>query len=401
MSSPSHITVTDAPHPAVRWFLSLVLMTFLAASAAPTPMYHLYQQSWHFSATMLTLIFAVYPFTLLISLLILGSLSDHIGRKPVIFAALMLEIISMVLFINADGIAGLLIARVIQGLATGIATSVLAAALFDSDHEKGPLFNSISPLVGLAAGGLGASILVEYAPMPLHLTYWGMTGIMVIQALMVWGLPETAKRQPGALKSLHPRIAVPVAARQAMLQIAPANIAAWALGGFTLSLAPSLITAATGLTSSLNGGIAVAVLTLAGAVSVVTLRTKNAAWVLRLGTATQASGVAVILVAINSGQLWLFFLGFLIAGAGFGSSFLGSVRTLVPLAAPHQRAGLMSAFYVMSYLAFSVPALMAGTMVRQVGLITTANGYGTALIALAIVALTGQIRRRNATCIAK
>ncbi|AUG51345.1 MFS transporter [Thalassospira marina] len=401
MSTPANPPVSEAPNPAVRWFLSLVLVTFLAASATPTPMYHLYQEDWHFSATMLTLIFAIYPFTLLISLLVLGSLSDHIGRKPVIFAALILEILSMALFINAGSVSDLLLARVVQGFATGIATSVLAAALFDSDHHKGPLANSISPLIGLAAGALISSILVEYAPMPLHLSYWCLSALMAIQALMVWGLPETAKRQRGALKSLMPRISVPVAARQAMLEIVPSNIASWALGGFALSLAPSLIATATGSTSSLNGGIAVAVLTLAGAASVMIFRTKNPEPVLRFGTVTQATGIALILVAINSAQLWLVFAGFLVAGIGFGASFLGAVRTLVPLAAPHQRAGLMAAFYIMSYLAFSVPALLAGTMVRAAGLINTANGYGMILIALAAIALTGQIRRRNATCAAK
>ncbi|PKR53598.1 MFS transporter [Thalassospira marina] len=401
MSTPANPPVSEAPNPAVRWFLSLVLVTFLAASATPTPMYHLYQEDWHFSATMLTLIFAIYPFTLLISLLVLGSLSDHIGRKPVIFAALVLEILSMALFINAGSVSDLLLARVVQGFATGIATSVLAAALFDSDHHKGPLANSISPLIGLAAGALISSILVEYAPMPLHLGYWCLSALMAIQALMVWGLPETAKRQHGALKSLMPRISVPVAARQAMLEIVPSNIASWALGGFALSLAPSLIATATGSTSSLNGGIAVAVLTLAGAASVMIFRTKNPEPVLRFGTVTQATGIALILVAINSAQLWLVFAGFLVAGIGFGASFLGAVRTLVPLAAPHQRAGLMAAFYIMSYLAFSVPALLAGTMVRVAGLINTANGYGMILIALAAIALTGQIRRRNAACAAK
>lgn len=401
MSTPANPPVSEAPNPAVRWFLSLVLVTFLAASATPTPMYHLYQEDWHFSATMLTLIFAIYPFTLLISLLVLGSLSDHIGRKPVIFAALILEILSMALFINAGSVNDLLLARVVQGFATGIATSVLAAALFDSDHHKGPLANSISPLIGLAAGALISSILVEYAPMPLHLSYWCLSALMAIQALMVWGLPETAKRQHGALKSLMPRISVPVAARQAMLEIVPSNIASWALGGFALSLAPSLIATATGSTSSLNGGIAVAVLTLAGAASVIIFRTKNPEPVLRFGTVTQATGIALILLAINSAQLWLVFAGFLVAGIGFGASFLGAVRTLVPLAAPHQRAGLMAAFYIMSYLAFSVPALLAGTMVRVAGLINTANGYGMILIALAAIALTGQIRRRNAACAAK
>lgn len=382
--------------PAVRWFLSLVLMTFLAASAAPTPLYHLYQQSWHFSATMLTLIFAVYPFTLLVSLLIFGSLSDHIGRKPVIFAALILELVSMGLFITAGSVADLLLARIIQGLATGIATSVLAAALFDSDHHKGPLANSISPLIGMAAGGLIASILVEYAPMPLHLIYECLAALIGLQALIIWGLPETARRQHGVLKSLLPRIAVPVAARPALLEIAPANIACWALGGFTLSLAPSLIAAATGATSALNGGIAVALLTLAGTASVVTWRHQNPETVLRFGTITQATGVGLILLAINSAMLWLVFAGFLVAGLGFGASFLGSVRTLMPLAAPHQRAGLMAAFYIMSYLAFSLPALLAGTMVRIIGLVNTANGYGMVLMVLAAIALVGQIRRRKA-----
>ena len=144
-----------------------------------------------------------------------------------------------------------------------------------------------------------------------------------------------------------------------------------------------------------------AILALSGTISVLTLRTKDPARVLLLGTTIQASGITVILTAVNSGQLWLFFLGYLVAGAGFGGSFLGSVRTLMPLAEPHQRAGLMSAFYVMSYLAFSVPALVAGTMVHEVGLITTANGYGMVLIALAALSLSGQIRRRNAICPAK
>ncbi len=401
MSTPRDTHIPDAPHPAARWYLSMLLMTFLGVSAVPTPMYPLYQQAWHFSAATLTLIFAIYPFTLLVTLLIFGSISDYIGRKPVIFTALVLEILSMTIFINAEGVNGLLAARIMQGIATGLATSVLAAALFDSDHQKGPLANSISPLIGLAVGGLTSSILVEYAPMPLHLTYWGTAGLLVIQALMLFALPETAKRQPGVLKSLHPRIAVPVGARQAMLEIAPTNIAVWALGGFTLSLAPSLIAASTGSTSALNGGIVVAVLALAGTASVLTLRTINPARVLLLGTTTQACGVAIILTAINSGQLWLFFLGYLIAGAGFGAGFLGSIRTLMPRAEPHQRAALMAAFYVMSYLAFSIPALLAGTMVRKVGLITAANGYSIVLIALAALALVGQIRRRNALCPAK
>lgn len=74
---------------------TITLMTFMAGSSAPTPLYRLYQQLWQFSPVTLTLIFATYAFTLLGSLLIIGSLSDYIGRRPVIIAAISLQIISM------------------------------------------------------------------------------------------------------------------------------------------------------------------------------------------------------------------------------------------------------------------------------------------------------------------
>ncbi|CAM0567632.1 hypothetical protein MASRES_GEN13593_00630 [Acinetobacter baumannii] len=77
---------------------TITLMTFMAASSAPTPLYRLYQQLWQFSPVTLTLIFATYAFTLLGSLLIIGSLSDYIGRRPVIIAAISLQIISMSFF---------------------------------------------------------------------------------------------------------------------------------------------------------------------------------------------------------------------------------------------------------------------------------------------------------------
>src|SRR5690606_33186778 len=106
-------------------FLAFITLCFPAASSAPTPLYHLYQQAWGFSAAMLTLIFAVYALTLLVALLVVGSLSDFLGRRPVIFSALLLEIVSMLLFILATDVTWLLLARMLQGFATGMATSAL------------------------------------------------------------------------------------------------------------------------------------------------------------------------------------------------------------------------------------------------------------------------------------
>jgi hypothetical protein len=370
-------------------FLAFVLLCFFAASSAPTPLYHLYQQAWGFSSALLTLIFAVYALSLLATLLVFGSLSDYLGRRPVIFLGLLLEIVSMVVFITAKDVSGLVLARVLQGVATGIATSALGAAMLDSDAQQGPLLNSITPMFGMALGALGTSALVAYAPLPMGLAYGLLLTAFVGQALYLLRVAETVTPQPGVLKTLRPRLAVPAQARSTLLLVLPADIAAWALGGFFLSLTPSLLAAATGSTSVLNGGFAVAALTISGALSIHNLRLRAPRLALRVGCSFLAIGVSVILAAVNLGWLWLFFAGAVVAGVGFGASFLGALRLLLPLAHAHERGALMAAFLALSYLAFCVPALIAGASVKTMGLVTTTNVYGGVVVLLAVSALAG------------
>lgn len=378
-----------------RVFLALTLLCFLAASSAPTPLYHLYQETLQFSSATLTLIFAVYALSLLAALLTVGSLSDYLGRKPVIFTALLLELLAMVLFIQADSVAWLLAARIVQGFATGMATSVLGAALLDEDRQQGPLVNSIAPMLGMACGALGTSLLVVFEPQPLHLVFWILLGLFALQALYLARLPERVQPMPGAWASLRPTLHVPRQARRALWLALPVDVAVWATGGFYLSLAPSLVHEATGSTSNLAGGGLVAVLTVSGALAMFSLRNRSAGAILRLGSCLLALGVALLLWAVHRASLPLFFIGTLVAGSGFGSGFLGAVRSVVPLALPHERAGLMSAFYVLSYLAFCLPSLLAGNLVRALGLIDTTDIYGGVLIALSLSALAGLMRQRT------
>ncbi|WP_438870121.1 MFS transporter [Pseudomonas sp. L1(2025)] len=372
-------------------FLVITVLTFLAASSAPTPLYQVYQENLHFSAVVLTVIFGVYAVSLLAALLTVGSLSDYLGRKPVIFVALLLNIAAMLLFINADSTAHLIAARALQGFATGMATAVLSATLLDTDRVRGPMLNSLAPLLGMASGGLGSGLLVEFAPRPTQLIYFTLLGLMVLQAAYVWRLAETVSRIPGALKSLAPTLHVPQQARRALWLVMPLNVAVWALGGFFSSLAPSLVKAAAGSTSHLIGGGLVAVVTLSGAVMIYSVRERPADKIMRLSAGLLAVGVALLLVAVHMGILWLFFVASVIAGFGFGGGFMGSVRSIVGLALPHERAGLMSAFYVLSYLAFCLPALLAGYLCHVYGLIVTTEGYGAALIVLALSALAGLV----------
>ncbi|EJM88441.1 Major Facilitator Superfamily transporter [Pseudomonas sp. GM74] len=377
------------------WFLAVTLLSFLAASTAPTPLYHLYQEQMQFSAATLTLIFGVYALSLLVALLTVGSLSDYLGRKPVIFTAVVLNILAMLLFIHADSVTWLISARVLQGFATGMATAVLGATLLDTDRERGPLVNSVAPLTGMAIGGLGCGVLAEFAPAPLHLTYWLLLALFVMQALYVWRLPESVSRQAGVWASLRPTLHVPLQARSTLWRVLPLNTALWALGGFYASLAPSLVRTATGSTSNMIGGATVAALTLTGALMIYSMRNRPAGKSLLLGASMMPAGVVMILLGVHSASLPLFFLGTLVAGCGFGSGFLGTLRSLVPLALPHERAGLVSTYYALSYLAFCLPSLLAGNLSRTLGLVVTVDGYGAVLIILALGALAGLMRSRS------
>lgn len=387
--SPSGSRPSAMSHRAALWLQTLILLAFLAASSAPTPLYSVYREAWGFSAVTLTVIFGVYAIALLLALLVLGSISDHVGRRPVIIGALLLEVVAMAVFMAASSVPLLIVARIIQGLATGAATSVLAAGLMDLDRQRSPLINSVAPMVGLAVGALGTSVLVQFAPAPLQLSFVILAGAFVLLAALACFLPETAVKRPGVLSAMLPTVAVPQHAWKALLLVAPIDVAAWALGGFYFSLGPTLIGKVTGMHSPVVGGVLIFVLTVSAAVSVLLLRAWAPQRMLISGIVALIAGVGTTLLAIDSGNAVLFFLGTIVAGFGFGVGFLGALRTLLPLAQPHERAGLMAAYYILSYLAFCLPAILAGIMVSHFGLIVASNYYGVALMALGGAALVG------------
>lgn len=356
--------------------------TFFAASSAPTPLYRIYQQAFAFSSVLITVIFAVYAFSLLVSLLIVGSISDHLGRRPVIFASLLLLMVAMVLFLTASGTGWLIAARIVQGLATGAAASSIGAALVDLDPAKGSVTNSIAPLAGMALGALGTSALVQLAPAPTHLVYVVILAMLMLLAVLLWLTPETASRRPGLLASLKPRAAVPPQVRSILLALTPINVAGWGLGGFYLSLVPSLVSATTGSTAPLTAGSVVAALTISGSTAVFLLRNRPAGTALAVGIPSMVVGMLTIVAGVHAGAVPMLLVGTLIAGAGLGANFFGCVRSIMPLAKPEERAELLAAFYIQSYLAFSLPAIFAGFLSKALGFTATTDIYAAAIVLL-------------------
>jgi MFS family permease len=373
-------------------------MTFSASGAAPTPLYHLYQEHFGLTPALVTVIFAAYVLSLLLALLTTGALSDHVGRRPTVLGALILNIIAMMMFITAGSGAALIAARAVQGFATGVATAALGAAILDVDRRRGAVLNSITVFAGLTVGTLGAATLVTFGPDPAQLVYVVLLALSAIEALLVWYMPETAQTKPGVLASLRPHVSVPIQARQTLAQLTPVTLASWALGGFYFSLMPALVRVATGATLPIVGGLVVAALTFSSVIAVLSLRNIPADRVLRGAIPALVLGVGVTLGGVHAQFVALMLLGTMVSGVGFGAVFSGTLRTVLPLAKADERAGLLSAFYLEGYLAFSVPAVLTGFLAPAVGLSLAADVYGAAVILMAAASLVaiGVSRQRSA-----
>ena len=219
------------PTTAAFYLLASIVVSFLAGSSAPTPLYRVYQSEWGFSPMTITIVFGVYAVAVLAALLTVGTLSDHVGRRPVLLVALVLQAAVMVIFATAGGVPALLVARVVQGLSTGAAVGAVGAGMLDLDKAKGTMANAVAPVTGTATGALVSGLLVQFLPAPTHLVYLVLLGIFILQALGVALMSETSTSEAGALASLRPEVRVPPAVRRPLLVAIPALVAVWALGG--------------------------------------------------------------------------------------------------------------------------------------------------------------------------
>ncbi len=380
--------------------LASMAFTFLAAASAPTPLYGVYQEQWGFSAITTTVVFSVYAVSVLGALLTVGSLSDHVGRRPVLFGALAAQAAALTLFVVADGVPVLMTARFVQGLSTGAAIGAMGAGLLDLNKVKGATASAVAPMLGTGVGAVISGGFVQWLPAPAHLIYLVLLALFAMQAIGVAFMPETVTRRPGALVSLKPQFALPAAARRPLLAAAPAMIACWSMAGLYGSLGPALVHRITGSVNYVYGGGALFVLAASGGLAVLALKNTRPQTSMVIGTAALFVGVGLTLFAGDASNLG-FFLAASVAGAGFGAAFQGALRSVVMVAGPHERAGVVSVLFVISYIAFGGPAIIAGILVVQTGdIMATSQLYGGAVMLLAALALVALLRQSRAAATA-
>jgi MFS family permease len=360
----------------------------LFASVTPSPLYRTYSVLWHFSPLTLTLVYATYAFGVLASLLLLGGVSDDVGRRPVLLASLATLMASTVLFMLAGSAAWLFVARGLQGLATGAALSAASAALLDLHPRRDPagvgLTNALAAAGGLGLGVLVSSAIVELGTEPRLLPYVVLFTLFAIAFVGVALMPEPVRAASGIRLRLE-RPGVPAGVRRPFLLASLAVMSSWSIGALFFSLGPQLGGELFKSTNAVVDGTGIVVLALAATIAQY-LTARVAPWrATSAGSLALAGGMVLIVTAAATGSTVLYLAGSIVGGAGFGAAFLGGLRALVGAIPPSHRASVMSAFYIVAYASLSIPAVLAGFVVTDVGLEETFEIFGAVVGALAVV----------------
>jgi MFS family permease len=377
--------------------VAAVIGLALFASGTPSPLYGTYRALWGFSPAVLTLVYATYAFGVLVALVVAGRVSDEVGRRPVLLVALGTLMVVSVLFMVADSVAWLFVARAFQGLATGLALGAASAALLDLHPRRDPtgvgLTNGVVSAGGLGLGVLVSALIVELLPAPRVLPYVALLVLFAVAFAGALRMPEPVPER-SRLRLTPQKPSVPQPARRAFVLAALGVVSSWSIGGLLLSLGPQLAGELFGTADHLVAGVAVFALAGTGAVAQLLLG-RSAPWAGAAGgSVALAVGMLGVVLAASIESSALFLAGVIVGGAGFGVAFLGGLRSLSAAIPSEHRGAVMSAFYIVAYLSISVPAILAGVLVTPLGLEPTFEIFGSAIAAVALVVAAEAWRSR-------
>ena len=386
----------------VFWGAAYAYLVTMLGTTLPAPLYGLYQQRLGFSAGILTVVFALYAAGFLIALLLFGGLSDRIGRRPVIAAALVLAVVSTAVFLGTGDLALLFVGRLLSGLAAGLVTSAATAALTElepgGDTRRASLVSTAASTFGLGLGPVLAGVLAQYAPLPVRLPYVVYLGVLAPAFAAVWAMPETVSAPLAGPRWQPQRVGVSQPMRSAFVVAAAAGFAGFAILGLFTSLAPTFVRGELGIGNLAVAGLVVFAVFGASSVAQLLLQGLRDRLAIGIGLLALPLGLLLIVLALAHGSLGLFLLGAVVAGLGQGLVFMGGLATINRLAPADQRAATISSYFVVSSVAISVPVIGVGFAVQSFGLYDAALVFAIAIGALTLVTeaitFTGPIRAR-------
>lgn len=350
------------------WVTAAAFLVNMGFSAVPTPLYVLYQQRDHFSNLMITVVYAVYAVGVIVSLFLAGHLSDWIGRRHIFVPALLASVASAVIFIAAPGLAGLIAARIVSGISVGLTTATATSYLAElhamarpqAAGRRAEVVATASNLGGIGLGPLAAGLLAQFAPAPLRLPYIVFAAALVVLALAVSLSPETVRRLESRPRYRPQRIAVPARARGTFFAATFAGMAAFAVYGVFNSLAPSFLAGTLHQSSHAVAGAVAFAAFAAGAVAQIAQARVPGQALLRRSVPVIVAGLGLLAGAMWAGDLAMFIAGGVVAGAGAGMVFKGSLAAAVSVGPEGSRAEVLAGFFLGAYVGLSIPVVGLG-----------------------------------------
>jgi predicted MFS family arabinose efflux permease len=388
--------------------VSFAFLAVMAFSAVPSPLYGLYRERDHFSLFMITVIYAVYAVGVIGSLLLAGHLSDWYGRRRLLLPALGLAIVSAIVFLLSKSLVGLLVGRLVNGIAIGIIVSAASAYLTELDAVGRPqatgrraqLTASAIPVGGIGVGPLLAGILAQWVTHPLTVPYLVLLAALVLGAVGVALSPETREGPKPRPRYRPQRVSLPPDERSRFFAAALSAFMAFAtLGLFTGLAAVFLAITLHHPSHALAGAVLFAIYA-----SAVVAQILTAAWpVTREFEAGMTAmviglGLAVLAVWLRPPSLALFIVGGALIGAGGGTIFRGAIGTVMSIAPSDRIAESLAGIFLAAFTGLSLPVVGAGiTLSRHVSAKDTILGFAIAVsagIAASAIKLVGRTTTR-------
>ncbi|MGH8427267.1 MAG: MFS transporter [Gammaproteobacteria bacterium] len=374
---------------------AFVLMAYAFAATMlgttlPTPLYPLYQTRLGISELMVTIIYAVYAVGVIAALIVAGGWSDQVGRRRMLFAGIVLSGASAVVFLAGGGLMSLFIGRVFSGLSAGIVTGTGTVAIVelapDGSRGRATLVATAANMGGLGLGPLLAGLLAQYTPLPLKLCFIVDLALLVIALAGVWCAPETvtlAKRP-----RLRPqRLQVPSQVRAVFVPSAIVGFAGFAVLGLFTAVAPAFLGEILKLSNhALTGGV-VFVVFAASTLGQLSLKYVSERWALPIGCLILAAGGGLLGVAIGVASLGLLIAGGVVSGIGQGLAFRAGMAAVTAGSPPERRGEVASTFFVVLYVAISIPVIGVGVAAEKLGLRTAGVWFAIVVAVLALIAL--------------
>ncbi|WP_052850471.1 MFS transporter [Streptomyces avicenniae] len=388
--APAAAVPGGPPAPGGRWRFrgaAYTLLVLLVGTNVPTPLYRGYQESFGFSALVVTLVFAVYAAVLIPSLLSAGPLTDLLGRRALLLGAVTLAALGSLAFALATGPGWLFAARALQGIALGAASGPLTAALTElepaGDHRRAAFVSTVISVGGLGLGPLLGGLLAEYAPAPGVLPFAVEIALLVPAAVAVAALPTAAR---GARRRPR-RPGVPAGMRPVLVSSGAASFLAFAVTGLFLTLVPTYVTTLADSRNLLLAGASVGLLLLCSALAQLAGHGRSARRLELTGLPLLATGLVLLALAGGLSSLALLLTATAVGGVGQGLTFLGGLTAVNQAAPPDRRAEALSTFYVILYLGVSVPVVGVGFLATVVGLLTAVQCFAAVTAALCVAVL--------------